>query len=125
MARELSRASLLVLLSEFETQPAAVYEGLALGRPALVAATSGLSELADRGLARAIPLASTPEQTGAAIVEAIRNPNVPPRELLPTWDECATRHLELYRTIASTHAARSGLPASRNGFRGLGHAQRR
>ena len=44
MAEELSQAALVVLLSEYETHPIAVLEAVALGRPALVAATSGLSE---------------------------------------------------------------------------------
>ncbi|MBK9715261.1 MAG: glycosyltransferase family 4 protein [Kouleothrix sp.] len=99
MARELSRARLVVLLSEFETHPIAVMEALALGRPALVADTSGLSELAERGLARAIPLESTPAQVAAAALDQLRQPLAPPSVELPTWDECAAGLLELYATV--------------------------
>src|SRR5919204_3051776 len=56
MASELSRAAVVVLLSEYETQPLAILEAVALGRPAVVADTSGLTELARHGLAVAIPL---------------------------------------------------------------------
>ncbi len=96
MARQLSRAAVVVLLSEFETHPIAVLEALALGRPALVADTSGLRELAQQGLARAIPLNSTPAQVAAAVAEQIRHPLKPAGLRLPTWDECAGGLLELY-----------------------------
>ena len=68
MARELSKAALVVLFSEFETHPLAVLEAISLGRPVLVADTSGLGELAQKGLARAIPLESTSDQIADAVV---------------------------------------------------------
>jgi glycogen synthase len=101
MANELSKVALVVLLSEYETQPAAVLEGLALGRPALVADTSGLSELARRGLVRAIPLESTPEQVARAVVDQLRDPLLPPSDLeLPTWERCTTDLIALYQAVA-------------------------
>jgi glycosyltransferase involved in cell wall biosynthesis len=100
MATELSQAALVVLLSEYETHPIAVLEALALGRPVLVADTSGLSELAERGLARAIPLHSTAEQVAAAVLDQFSQPLVPPSIDLPTWDECAAGLLALYQTIS-------------------------
>jgi glycosyltransferase involved in cell wall biosynthesis len=99
MARELSRAALVLLLSEYETLPIAVLEAIALGRPVLVADTSGLSELAERGLVRAIPLESTAEQVGAAILEQLRQPFVSKQIDLPTWDDCAADLLDLYQSI--------------------------
>jgi glycosyltransferase involved in cell wall biosynthesis len=103
MASELSRVALLVLMSEYETQPAAILEGLALGRPALVADTSGLSELAQRGLARAIPLNSSPEEVAAAVLRQLRDPLVPTNLHLPTWDECAANLEALYQRVALAH----------------------
>jgi glycosyltransferase involved in cell wall biosynthesis len=98
MATALMSASLVALLSEYEANPVAVMEALALGRRVLVADTSGLSELATRGLARAIPLASTPDEIAAAIAEQLRTPE--PAELsLPTWDDCAARLVEVYRAV--------------------------
>lgn len=102
MARELSRAAVVVLLSEYETHPMAILEALALGRPVLVADTSGLSELAQRGLARAIPLESTPAEVAAAILEKLCQIHIPPRLDLPTWDDCATELLSLYRNVITT-----------------------
>lgn len=96
MARLLARAALVLQLSEWESQGIAIGEAVALGRPALVAATTALSELAERGLAHAIPLNSTPAQTAAAILAAIDAPP-PPAASLPTWDGCAAALAALYR----------------------------
>jgi glycosyltransferase involved in cell wall biosynthesis len=104
MAEELARTDLVVLLSEFETQPVAILEALALRRPVLVAATSGLQELADKGWACSIPLASSPQQIATAVLEQLDHPLIPPEFAIPTWDECA-RHLHaLYREVAQNAA---------------------
>lgn len=100
MASVLARASLVVLLSEYEAHPIAILEALALQRPVLVASTSGLQELADRGLARSISLKSTPQEVAMAIIGHLRQPGVTPNITLPGWDDCAANLLALYRTIA-------------------------
>jgi len=100
MATELSKAALVVLLSEYETHPIAVLEAISLGRPVLVADTSGLSELADQGLARAVALHSTSQQVADAVLDQLRRPHQPPSIRLPTWDECAADLLHLYQTVA-------------------------
>jgi glycosyltransferase involved in cell wall biosynthesis len=99
MAAALSRVALVVLLSEYETQPIAVLEGLALGRPALVADTSGMSELAERGLARAIPLNSSPAQVAEAVLAQLRNPLKAEGLRLSSWDDCAASLEKLYATV--------------------------
>jgi len=105
MARTLTESSLMVLMSEFETHPLAVIESLALGRPALVADTSGLREIAQRGLARAVPLGATAEELASAIVEELRHPHTVPNVSAPTWDECAQRLLALYRQVLEPREA--------------------
>ena len=100
MASELAKAALVVLLSDYETHPIMALEALALGRPVLVADTSGLSELAEKGLARAIPLQSTAQQVAAAILDQLRQPLAPPSIDLPTWDECAASLFSLYKTVS-------------------------
>jgi glycosyltransferase involved in cell wall biosynthesis len=101
MAVELSKAALVTLLSEYETHPMAAMEAIALGRSLLVADTSGLSELAKKGLARAIPLNSSTEQVAAAMLDQLRNPLIPPQDIdLLSWDECATALLDLYKQVA-------------------------
>jgi glycogen synthase len=104
MARELSTVALVVLLSDYETQPAAALEAIALGRPVLVLDTTGLSELAKRGLARAIPAKSSARQTAEAILEELREPFIPDGVQFPNWDDCADLHVETYRAILTRDA---------------------
>ncbi len=100
LARELSKAALFVLHSEYETHPIAVLEAVSLGCPALVANTSGLSELAAQGLATAIPLHCTDQQLAEAILDQLAHPRKPQKQIsLPTWDECTTGLLEIYQEI--------------------------
>jgi glycosyltransferase involved in cell wall biosynthesis len=101
MASRLSAAALVVLLSDYETQPLAVLEALALGVPVLVTHTTGLGELANRGLVRSVPAASDPSEVAAAILEQLRNPFVPQELDLPSWDDCAVRHQELYASLSA------------------------
>jgi len=108
MAQEIARAALVVLMSEYETQPLAVLEAVALGRPVLVADTSGMSELAERALAVAIPLESPPGRLAEAIVEQLESPHQPPPTRLPTWDDCAGELLHLYRRVLSEDGVKTG-----------------
>jgi len=94
----LRRADLVTLLSEYEAHPVAVMEALALQRPVLVADTTGLHELAERGLARAIPLRSSPAAIAAAMAQHIDRP-ADAAVALPTWDGCARRLLALYHDV--------------------------
>ena len=99
MAIELASAALVVLLSDFETHPLAALEAAALGKRLLVADTSGLRELAEDGLARAIPLGSAPGDIAAAALEELDRPAARPAAELTTWDECANALLDLYRSV--------------------------
>lgn len=99
MANALMKASLVTLLSEYEAHPIAVMEALSLQRPVLVADTSGLSELAQRGLVSAIPLESTSDQVADAVLDQLRSPRIPTEIELPTWDQCADALLSLYAAV--------------------------
>jgi glycosyltransferase involved in cell wall biosynthesis len=107
MAAELSQAAIVVLLSERETQPMAALEALGLGRRLLVADAPGLSNLADEGLARAIPLTSTPVEVANAVLEELARADPPPTARLPSWDDCAMALLDLYRDISRESACAS------------------
>ena len=96
MAEILSQATLVALLSEYEAHPAVVEEALALGRPVLVANTSGMRELAEQQFARAIPLNSTPEEIATAALHQIEEPLVPTQLALPTWEDCTQKLLTIY-----------------------------
>ena len=96
----LAGADLGVLLSDFETQPIAVLEAASLGVPMLVADNSGMTEMAAKGLATAVPSDAGPEAHGRAIIALLREPRRPPAVTLPTWDDCADALAELYRRVA-------------------------
>lgn len=100
MANVLAGASLVTLLSQAESNPVFVMEALALGRPTLVANTSGLRELAARGLATAISIISTPQETAQAILAQLAHPLIPDKVNLPTWENCATDVLMVYTDAA-------------------------
>lgn len=101
MAELLSRASLVVLFSEYEAHPVAVMEALSLSRPVLVADTSGLRELAEKGLVSSLPLQSTPAEIAAGIIYLLDHPLIPSDIALPTWDDCTARLLSVYHEIAN------------------------
>lgn len=99
MARELLSAKLVTLFSEYEAHPVAVMEAVAMSCSILVADTSGLSEVAQMGLARAVPLAASPEQLAQAIIAQLEQPHVPNRINLPTWDNCAEQLFDIYQAV--------------------------
>lgn len=108
MVQILSQAALVALLSEYEAHPIAVMEALALQRPVLVADTSGLREIAEQGLARAVSLNSTPEEIAQAVLQQLEHPLTPPAHLaLPTWDECVRQLQVVYRTTVGEEACAS------------------
>lgn len=100
MARRLAQVDLVVLLSDYETNPIAALETIAVGRPLLVATGSGLGELAQRGLARAIDPDSEPREVAAAMVRELSDPLERPEVALPSWDDCARELEELYAGVA-------------------------
>jgi glycosyltransferase involved in cell wall biosynthesis len=106
MAEALSRASLVTLLSEYESHGVAVAEAVALGCPVLVAATSALNEFAERGEAAAVALDADPADTAAAILEQLFRPRLPATPVVPTWDECAAHLLALYREVLGSYERR-------------------
>lgn len=104
MADLLARAALVTLLSDYETHPIAALEALALGRPVLVAHSSGMAELAEQGLARSVAPDAGPAEVAAAMLAQLRRPLIPPPLALPTWDDCAAGLLDLYHAVAKRPA---------------------
>lgn len=99
LGRVMADADVMCLLSEYEAHPVAVMEALGTGAKALLADTSGLTELGTAGLATTIALDSSPEQIAAAVLALADAPRTAPPSL-PTWDDCAAQLLDLYREIA-------------------------
>ena len=98
-ARELIRADLVVLLSDFETHPLAVLEAAWLGRPLLVAESPGLSNLIADGLAVGVAPDAPAATIASAAVGQLQNPRYPQRAGLPTWRECALGLKSVYESV--------------------------
>jgi glycosyltransferase involved in cell wall biosynthesis len=121
MADLLASAGLFVLFSEYEAHPVAVVEALSLRRPVLVSDTSGLGELAAKGLCRAIPRDAGPSEVAAAIAEELEARRDIPDLTLPDWDDCAQSLSEVYDDVwnsrLTSRRAPGGTPRQLRGAR--------
>lgn len=99
MARQISRAALVVLLSEFETHPISALEALSLKRPVLVADNSGMKELCERNWASAVATYAHPVEIADAMLKQLQNPLIPETVELSTWDDCAQQLEALYLEV--------------------------
>ncbi|WP_420970696.1 glycosyltransferase family 4 protein [Bradyrhizobium sp. B120] len=121
MADLLASAGLFVLLSDYEAHPVAVMEALSLRRPVLVSDTSGLRELATKGLCCALPRDASPGEIAAAMAEELEAPREIPDLALPDWDACAEALSDVYRDVSGNRATVS---LAHDGARGLRPATR-
>jgi glycogen synthase len=103
MAALMTQAALVTLISDYEAHPVAVMEAVSLRRPVLVAHTSGLAELAERGMVASIPAHSDERQIGKAIIEQLRSPLRTDAEdthiEFPTWEACTEKLLQVYADV--------------------------
>jgi glycosyltransferase involved in cell wall biosynthesis len=95
----LASAGAVALLSDYEAHPVAVLEALAVGRPVLVADTSGLAEIAADGLATSIDPDARPADTARALAALAVLPTRP-GAALPTWSDTTARLADVYRRAA-------------------------
>lgn len=102
MARLLAGAGCVVLLSDYEAHPVAVMEALTLGRPVVVARTSGLTELVDQGWARGVEVDADPAIVARAIADQLRQPVLPDAAELPTWETCVAELAGIYAEVLSS-----------------------
>lgn len=99
MAKVLKQAGIVVFMSYSENSPIAAREAIAMGCSVLTTYVSGLSVLADKGMAQPIPVESTPQEIADAIVRQLRHPFVPQDIDLIKWDDCVTAVTEIYDRI--------------------------
>ena len=99
LGRVVSDADVVCLLSEYEAHPVAVMEAIGTGTRALVADTSGLTELGTAGLATTIALEASPQEIATAVLRLAAAPPVS-SPAIPTWDDCADQLQALYRAVA-------------------------
>ncbi len=94
-------SDIVALLSDYEANPVAVMEAFALGRKVVLAATSGLTELASEGLATAVPPNILPDELARTLVRMAAAPE--PESLdLPTWDQNVDQFLRVYTDTVPT-----------------------
>jgi glycosyltransferase involved in cell wall biosynthesis len=98
----LCTGGLVVLLSDYEAHPVAIMEALSVERPVLVTDTSGLRELADKGMCRSVPLAATPNMVAEVIAEELTRKHQPIAVSLPNWDDCTEQLLGIYKKVLNT-----------------------
>lgn len=98
VANILGRASLVVLLSDYEAHPVAVMEALALGRRVLVTEGSGFTEMIEAGMVRSVPARATSSVIADAVFHELQQPDPEPIAL-PTWDGCAERLKDVYQRV--------------------------
>jgi len=99
LGKVVSDADVVCLLSEYEAHPVAVMEAVGTGTKALVADTSGLTELGREGLATTISLNASPQEVATAVLALAAEPRTAP-PALPTWDDCGAQLQALYREVA-------------------------
>jgi glycosyltransferase involved in cell wall biosynthesis len=88
-------SDVVALLSEYEAHPVALMEALALGRKVVVAATSGLTELAQAGIVTTVPLDAHPAALAAVLARVAQGPEASACEFR-TWDDCANDVMRVY-----------------------------
>lgn len=107
MAASLARAGVAVLLSDYEAHPVAVMEALTVGRPVVVARTSGLTELVDLGWARGVHAEADPAHVAEVIASQLDDPVAPDPRLLPTWEGCVSALEEVYDDVRGPDGLRA------------------
>lgn len=98
----LARAQVVALLSDYESQGLAIHEALALGCRIVVSRGTALAEVADLPQAVAVEQSADSEEIARALLiqlEASADRVEPPQ--LPSWDECASRVMAIYRAVLS------------------------
>jgi glycosyltransferase involved in cell wall biosynthesis len=93
----LASASLVVSLSEYESQGIAVAEAIAAGRATLVSGTTALAEYVQRGWATGVGPRTEAAEIARLMIDLLRSPPTVTRAQGPTWDDCAARLSRLYR----------------------------
>ena len=106
MAAELSRASVMAAMSEYEAHPVAIMEAVTLGLPVVGCDTAGTGDLVQDGLVRGVDPHTSPAGLAGVLVDelslvAARGPvaHRPHALDLPTWETSASATAAVYRDV--------------------------
>jgi glycosyltransferase involved in cell wall biosynthesis len=95
LAALISRATAVVMLSDYESQGLSVQEALGLGRPVLMNDGTALGELINHPNARAVDRHADAAGVTEALLELLETAPLP-APAMPTWDDCAAALRALY-----------------------------
>lgn len=105
----MAQAQVVALLSDYESQGLAVHEALALGCRIMVSRSSALAEVADLPQARGVaPSAGSDEIADGLLAQLAAPSSIADPPILPSWDECAARVMDVYRAVLSGEDSGSG-----------------
>jgi glycosyltransferase involved in cell wall biosynthesis len=98
MSETLGQASVVAVLSDYESHPLVVMEALTLGIPVAGLDTAGIGDLVRDKLVRGVPKDASPPAVAQILVAALQDgrANVFSRAL-PTWDAAAIDLAHVYR----------------------------
>jgi glycosyltransferase involved in cell wall biosynthesis len=105
LVRVLLSAALVISLSDYEAYGIGAREALTLGRPLIVSDATAYRELVAGGLARGVRHDESAAGVARAILEQLEHPSSAPPVEFPTWDDCASRLLAIYRFVLADREA--------------------
>ena len=100
IGESLGRAAVVAVLSEYEANPLAVMEALALGIPTIGLDTAGIGDLVEEGLVRGVPADASPNTIAKILVAALTSERSSVSARLPTWEHAAADLAQVYRQVA-------------------------
>ncbi len=104
MAEALGKAAVFASLSEYEANPVAVMEALALRIPTVGLDTAGIGDLVADGLVRGIPKHASAAAVAEVLVAALsRTTPTTGTGALPSWDTAASDTVSVYLNAAGAN----------------------
>ena len=100
MATAMTQASVVVTMSDYESQGISVLEALSLGRPVVGCDTTAIGELVAEGLVRGVAPDAPSSVIAQQILQAMSAPVTGALPGLPTWDTSAEELGDLYLSLA-------------------------
>lgn len=97
MAHLYAQASVVALLSDYESHGLAAIEAASAGRPLVVADATALHDLVAAGSARGVRPDSSPQELADALLTELETPRA--AAPAPTWDDCAAALERLYHDV--------------------------
>jgi glycosyltransferase involved in cell wall biosynthesis len=97
MSTAIAQASVVAVLSDYESSGVAALEAISAGRPVVGFAIAGIGELVAMGSVHGVAPGATSATIALALVASMSDlPHDAPTDT-PTWDSCAAQLADVYR----------------------------